>query len=244
MGTSTAAGYVTPQGNITNWLNEMAFVPVDYRRRRAIDEWSGDIGCGVQYFSQQGVARLAPLAGLELRPKEMALPERLVEVQAPMKRGDERAESIYAHHRRVLRLRHRPLGGLLRDPQSAGARTRHLRRRAASSSSPRPRACSQAEFPALAANLRLRTPNEQDKRHGQAVAAASLPAESLMGAADEPSTSPGARAYVPDGVEPAAACSPAPPISASARTRTTSSSWPSTAFASAFTMSRTVGSPA
>ena len=30
LGTSTAAGYVTPDGNITSWLNELAFVPVDY----------------------------------------------------------------------------------------------------------------------------------------------------------------------------------------------------------------------
>ena len=33
-----------------------------------------------------------------------------------------------------------------------------------------------AEFPALAETIQLRTPDEQDKRHGQAVAAASLPA--------------------------------------------------------------------
>ena len=32
-----------------------------------------------------------------------------------------------------------------------------------------------AEFPELADKIRLHTPNEQDKRHGQAVAAASLP---------------------------------------------------------------------
>ena len=31
MGSSLAAGYVTPQGAITTWLNELAFVPVDYR---------------------------------------------------------------------------------------------------------------------------------------------------------------------------------------------------------------------
>ena len=33
-----------------------------------------------------------------------------------------------------------------------------------------------AEFPALADSIKLCTPDEQDKRHGQAVAAASLPA--------------------------------------------------------------------
>jgi hypothetical protein len=33
-----------------------------------------------------------------------------------------------------------------------------------------------AEFPQLAEQIRLRVPDEKDKRHGQAVAAASLPA--------------------------------------------------------------------
>ena len=47
MGTSEAGGYVDPQGNITGWLNELAFVPVDYCENAMVDEWSGDYGCGV-----------------------------------------------------------------------------------------------------------------------------------------------------------------------------------------------------
>lgn len=31
MGTSVAGGFTDPKGNLTNWLNELAFVPVDYR---------------------------------------------------------------------------------------------------------------------------------------------------------------------------------------------------------------------
>jgi hypothetical protein len=58
MGSSLASGFVTPQGSITTWLNELAFVPVDYRENAPTDEWSGDAGVGVQYFSQQAVARL------------------------------------------------------------------------------------------------------------------------------------------------------------------------------------------
>src|ERR1035438_3557667 len=58
MGSSLAAGFVTPQGTITTWLNELAFVPVDYRGDAPADEWSGDRGVGVQYFSQQAVGRL------------------------------------------------------------------------------------------------------------------------------------------------------------------------------------------
>lgn len=30
LGSSQAAGYVTPEGNITFWLNELAFAPVDF----------------------------------------------------------------------------------------------------------------------------------------------------------------------------------------------------------------------
>src|SRR6266536_3349928 len=66
MGSSQAAGFLDGEGWITGWLNELAFAPIDYHPRAVADEWSGDIGCGVQYFSQQAVVRLAPAAGIEL----------------------------------------------------------------------------------------------------------------------------------------------------------------------------------
>ena len=59
-----------------------------------MDEWSGDYGCGVQYFSQQCVNRLLTPAGIELDPN-LPLPEKLKEVQKLMDRGDERARKIY-----------------------------------------------------------------------------------------------------------------------------------------------------
>ncbi len=62
MGTSEAAGYVDETGSITGWLNELAFVPVDMNPNAMSDEWSGDIGCGVSYFSQDGVIKLAEYA--------------------------------------------------------------------------------------------------------------------------------------------------------------------------------------
>ena len=46
MGSSEAAGYVTPEGSITNWLNELAFAPVDYAPDGPVDQWSGDRGVG------------------------------------------------------------------------------------------------------------------------------------------------------------------------------------------------------
>lgn len=82
MGTSEAAGYVDGEGRIKPWLNELAFAPLDYRKGGPVDEWSGDEGCGVQYFTQQGVARLALAAGFEFG--DMPLAEQLEKVQQAM----------------------------------------------------------------------------------------------------------------------------------------------------------------
>lgn len=173
MGTSQAGGYVTPGGAITCWLNELAFAPVDYRTDAPRDEWSGDAGCGVQYFSQQAVGRLAGAAGFTF-PAELPLPERLVAVQEAMSRGDARAERIYdtlgtylgysiAHYAEFYALRHvLVLGRVTSGPggERLLARAGEVLREA---------------FPELARTIRLRMPDEHGKRHGQAAAAASLP---------------------------------------------------------------------
>src|SRR6266850_7470733 len=80
MGTSTAGGYVNADGNITSWINELAFAPLDYNRDGPRDEWSGDYGCNVQYFSQQAVARLMRPAGIGA-DRKLPLPEKLKVVQ-------------------------------------------------------------------------------------------------------------------------------------------------------------------
>jgi predicted NBD/HSP70 family sugar kinase len=175
MGTSVAAGYVTADGGITPWLNELAFAPIDYRAEGApVDEWSGDAGCAVQFFCQQGVARLAPLAGLQF-PKEMKFAEQLVEVQKLMANGAARARSIYetigicfgyaiAHYADFY-----DIGTLLILGRVTSGEGGNLVLSKAGE-------VLKAEFPALAEQIKLRTPDEKDKRHGQAVAAASLPA--------------------------------------------------------------------
>jgi predicted NBD/HSP70 family sugar kinase len=174
MGTSLAAGYVTPTGNITPWLNELAFAPIDYRVDAPRDEWSGDLGCGVQYFSQQGVARLAKIAGFAF-PEKMPFPEQLIEVQKAMAASDARARAIYetigtcfgyaiGHYADCYEIRNLLILGRV----TSGAGGEIILAKAGE--------VLRAEFPALAEKIQLRTPDEKDKRHGQAVAAASLPA--------------------------------------------------------------------
>lgn len=94
MGTSEAVGYVDANDNITGWLNELAFAPIDAQPTAMEDEWSGDIGCGVKYFSQDGVIKLAKPAGIEL--DESATPaEKLKVVQELMAKDDPRAAKVF-----------------------------------------------------------------------------------------------------------------------------------------------------
>lgn len=171
MGTSQAAGYVDANGSIRPWLNELAFAPVDYRDGGPRDEWSGDEGCGVQFFSQQGVARLAKAAGFDFGT--MPFPEQLVEVQKAMKEGDGRARRIYAtigvcfghaiaHYADFYDIRSLLILGRVTSGEGGDVIIAEAERVLA------------AEYPEL--SIRLVVPDEKTKRHGQAVAAASLAA--------------------------------------------------------------------
>ncbi len=80
MGTSEAVGYINNDGNITGWLNELAFVPVDIQKDGPVDEWSGDIGVGCKYFSQDAVIRLAEVCGIKF-DESLSLAEKLKVVQ-------------------------------------------------------------------------------------------------------------------------------------------------------------------
>ncbi len=171
MGTSEAAGYVDPEGHIKPWLNELAFVPVDYRDDAPRDEWSDDVGCGVQYFSQQAVARLAPAAGFDFG--DMPFPEQLIKVQEAMKEGDERAAKIYrtigvcfgyaiAHYADFYEIEDLMVLGRVTSGHGGEIIVEEAEKVLA------------GEFPHLP--VKIVVPDEKTKRHGQAVAAASLPA--------------------------------------------------------------------
>jgi predicted NBD/HSP70 family sugar kinase len=174
LGSSQAAGYVTPAGNITGWLNELAFAPIDYSPQAPVDEWSGDRGCGALYFSQQCVFRLAPRVGISV-PGDVTDAQRLELVQEKLEAGDAGARQIWqtigcymgyaiAHYADFYDVQHVLILGRCTSGQGgplilAGA-DRVLR----------------TEFPELAGRIRLHLPDEKSRRVGQSIAAASLPA--------------------------------------------------------------------
>ena len=173
MGTSEAGGYVDGNGNITGWLNELAFVPADYNKNAMVDEWSGDYGCGVKYFSQDAVIKLAPAAGIEL--DESASPaEKLKAVQKLMAEGDERAKKIYetigvyfgyavAYYALFYDIKHVLLMGRVSSGKGGEILFENAKRVLAE------------EFPALAKKITIHLPDESSRRVGQSIAAASLP---------------------------------------------------------------------
>jgi predicted NBD/HSP70 family sugar kinase len=166
MGSSLAAGFATPQGAITTWLNELAFVPVDYREDAPADEWSGDRGVGVQYFSQQAVGRL-------LEPAEEPLPAKLERVQKLVAAGNGRARRIYetigvwfgytiAHYADFYDIRHLLVLGRVMSGEGGNLILQVAEK------------VLKEEFPEVAERIRFHIPDEKEKRHGQAIAAASL----------------------------------------------------------------------
>jgi predicted NBD/HSP70 family sugar kinase len=174
MGSSQAGGYVNDEGNITGWLNELAFVPIDMNPQAPVDEWSGDSGCGVQYFSQECVARLAPVAGMDIDPTKPK-PEQLVEVQEAMAAGDERAARIYetigvylgyalAYYYDLYQPRHVLILGRVTSGDGGTIILEWAKK------------VLQQEFPDVREGVALHMPEkEEEKRVGQAIAAASLP---------------------------------------------------------------------
>ncbi len=172
LGSSQAAGYVNHEGNITGWLNELAFAPVDYRPNGPQDEWSGDC-VGAQYFSQQATNRVAVTAGMK-SPDGMGLPERLVELQKKMAAGDPMAAQVYqtigtyvgygvAHYADFYELKHVLILGRVTTGQGGDIILSKAKE------------VLGLDFPELAGRVSIALPDEKSRRVGQSIAAASLP---------------------------------------------------------------------
>ena len=173
MGTSEAVGYVDADKNVKGWITELAFAPVDLSEDAMQDEWSTDFGVGCKYFSQDAVIKLAPRSGIALDP-QLSPAEKLKVVQKLMAEDDPRAAKVfrdigvylaytvvlYSHFYDIehLMLMGRVMSGkggdIILDTCTAVLKE---------------------EYPELARKCQVMLPDENTRRVGQSVAAASLP---------------------------------------------------------------------
>ena len=137
------------------------------------DEWSGDWGCGVKYFSQDSVIKLAPAAGIAL-DESLSPAEKLKVVQKEMAAGNPEAAKIYetigvyfgytlGWYSRFYDIDHVLIMGRVTSGDGGPIILQKAQE------------VLDKEFPALAAKAQLHIPDEKSRRVGQSVAAASLP---------------------------------------------------------------------
>ena len=173
MGTSEAVGYINTDGGINGWLSELAFAPVDFNENAMQDEWSGDFGVGCKYFSQDAVIKLAEYGGYKFEDG-LTPAQKLKVVQAMMEKDDPLAKQIYedigvylAHtipfYAKFYDIKHmlllgRVMGGKGGDIILATCKE-----------------VLKEEYPEFA-TLDIGLPDEKNRRVGQSIAAASLPA--------------------------------------------------------------------
>ena len=173
MGTSEAVGYVDAEKNVKGWISELAFAPVDLQDAAMQDEWSTDFGVGCKYFSQDAVIKLAPRAGIELDP-QLSPAEKLKVVQALMAQDDPRAAKIYRDigiylaytvvlYSHFYDLEHLMLMGRVMSGKGGDIILDTCS------------AVLKEEYPELARKCEVMLPDENTRRVGQSVAAASLP---------------------------------------------------------------------
>ena len=172
MGTSEAGGYIGKDSCLLGWLNELAFAPVDFNLDAMEDEWSHDIGCGVKYFSQDSVIKLAQMGGIELDPNDSPA-RKLKVVQELNEQGNEVANHVFedigiylgytvAYYAMFYDLKHILLLG--RVVSGKGGNTILAKAQEV----------LYKEFPNLS-HIQLHMPDEKSRRVGQSIAAASLP---------------------------------------------------------------------
>lgn len=172
MGTSEAGGYIGEGGKLLGWLNELAFAPVDFNTEAMVDEWSGDYGCGVKYFSQDGVIKLAEAGGIKL-DESFSPAKKLSYIQDLNNAGDPVANEIFenigiylgytlAYYAMFYDIKHVLLLGRVMSGKGGNTIVAKARE------------VLYAEFKELS-HIMLHLPDESNRRVGQSIAAASLP---------------------------------------------------------------------
>lgn len=172
MGTSEAVGYINGDGGLNGWLSELAFVPVDYNDKSMVDEWSGDYGCGVKYFSQDSVIKLAEKGGFKFE-EGLSPAEKLKVIQKLMASGDKLARTIYEDIGIYLGYT-LPFYSIFYDIKHVLLLGRVTSGEGGNIIIEKAKEVLKSEFPEL--KFALEMPDEKNRRVGQSIAAASLAA--------------------------------------------------------------------
>ena len=171
MGTSEAVGYVNEDGGLNGWISELAFAPVDFNENAMRDEWSGDRGVGCRYFSQDAIIKLAENAGMVFE-KDLTPAQKLKIVQKLMEEDDETAKRIYEDvgvylaytipfYSRFYKIKHLLLLGRVMSGKGGSLIVNTCRE------------TLEKEFPDFS-GISINLPDENSRRVGQSIAAASL----------------------------------------------------------------------
>jgi len=171
MGTSFTGGFVDKDGNLSNWISELAFAPVDASPSAATDDWTRDIGVGVQYFCQEAVIKLAraadiPLGGYETPAKKLKAVQMLLDEGHGGAAAIFRTVGCYLGHTVPLYYDSYGADSILLLGRVVSGRGGEIVLETANT-------VLREEYPQLSVELLL--PDEQTRRLGQSVAAASLP---------------------------------------------------------------------
>ena len=170
-GTSFIGGFVDKEGNLSNWLSELAFVPVDASPNAAMDDWTRDIGVGVQYFCQEAVIKLSGAAGISLDGIDTPA-KKLSAVQKHLEEKHEGAAAIfrsigcYLGHTVPLYYNSYKADSFLLLGRVVSGKGGDIILKTAND-------ILREEYPNLSVELLL--PDEKTRRLGQSAAAASLP---------------------------------------------------------------------
>lgn len=171
MGTSEAGGYINNKGNILGWLNELAFVPIDFNKNAIVDEWSKDFGVGCKYLSQDGVIKLADMINIKM-DDNLSLADKLKYIQKLNEEGNTLAKEIFmtigeylghaiAYYSFFYNIKHVMLLGRVMSNKGGDIILK---------------TCKETFdnlFPNLS-NIKLHTPDEYNRRIGQSLAASLL----------------------------------------------------------------------
>ena len=177
MGTSEAGGFITKEGKLTGWINELAFVPIDFNLNAMRDVWSGDYGTGERYFSQEGVIKLANNAGIKFE-EDMTPANKLKYVQNLIENGNEKekkiAENIFMDMGIYLGYTV-PLYAHFYDFHDLLVLGRVASGKGGNIMIEKAKEVLRNEFPEIAKKIEIHIPDENSRRVGQSVAAACLP---------------------------------------------------------------------